>query len=36
MRLAVSLAVLAVPALLSAQSLTPDQQLARDIYKELI
>jgi acetylornithine deacetylase/succinyl-diaminopimelate desuccinylase-like protein len=36
MRLAASFAALAVPALLSAQTLTPDQQLARDIYKELI
>ncbi len=36
MRLAVTLAALAVPVLLSAQNLTPDQQLAKDIYKELI
>src|SRR4051812_13540545 len=36
MRLAALLSALAVPALLSAQNLTPDQQLARDIYKELI
>ena len=36
MRLAASFAALAVPALLSAQNLTPDQQLAKDIYKELI
>src|SRR4051812_3029604 len=36
MRLAALLSALAVPALLSAQTLTPDQQLARDIYKELI
>ncbi len=36
MRFAVSAVALLVPALLSAQSLTPDQQLARDIYKELI
>ena len=36
MRLAVAAAALVLPALLSAQSLTPDQQLARDIYKELI
>jgi acetylornithine deacetylase/succinyl-diaminopimelate desuccinylase-like protein len=36
MRLVASLAALAVPALLSAQNLTADQQLAKDIYKELI
>jgi acetylornithine deacetylase/succinyl-diaminopimelate desuccinylase-like protein len=31
-----SLATFAVPALLSAQALKPHQQLARDIYKEMI
>ena len=37
MRVSVAcLATLAFPVLLSAQSLTPHQQLARDIYKELI
>src|SRR6476620_8991336 len=37
MRLSVaSLATLVVPALLSAQALPPHQQLAHDIYKELI
>src|SRR4051812_24652649 len=36
MRLAASLAAIALPALLSAQNLSPDQQLAHDIYKELI
>jgi acetylornithine deacetylase/succinyl-diaminopimelate desuccinylase-like protein len=36
MRLAAVLSALAIPALLSAQALTPDQQLARDIYKELV
>ena len=36
MRFAVSLAATLLPAALCAQNLTPDQQLARDIYKELI
>jgi acetylornithine deacetylase/succinyl-diaminopimelate desuccinylase-like protein len=36
MRFAVSLAATLLPAALCAQSLTPDQLLARDIYKELI
>lgn len=37
MRLSVAtLATIAVPALLSAQGLSPNQQLAHDIYKELI
>jgi acetylornithine deacetylase/succinyl-diaminopimelate desuccinylase-like protein len=36
MRLVAPLAAILFPTLLAAQSLTPDQQLARDIYKELI
>jgi acetylornithine deacetylase/succinyl-diaminopimelate desuccinylase-like protein len=36
MRLVAPLAAILLPTLLAAQSLTPDQQLAREIYKELI